>query len=185
MLHVVCGPVRSEKSTTLYRLVSRALRAKKRVDVVVPAMDTRIKGQVITHSGLTLATLGITPRAVNSSREMYEGIQEPLPDLLVIEEGQFFDIDLPLWIEKIPPKVYVVVAGLDLTSDGHPFGPMGHLLCLADKPEKLTAICQCGAEATRSTCLVGKATEVLFGGEDKYAPMCLMCWRDYRANPNK
>ena len=180
MIHVVCGPVRAEKSTTLYRLVSRALRSKKRVDVCVPKMDTRINGQVITHNGLSLATLGVIPRAVDTSREMFEGIPDPLPDLLVIEEGQFFDIDLPLWLEKIPESVYVVVAGLDLTSEGYPFGPMGHLLCLADKAEKLTAICVCGAEATRSACMVEKNGDVLVGGGEAYVPMCQKCWREHR-----
>jgi thymidine kinase len=178
-LHVVTGPVRAEKSTTLYRLVSRALRSKKTVDVCVPKMDTRSNGQVVTHSGLSLATLGVIPRVVESSREMYEGLPYILPDLLVIEEGQFFDIDLPLWLEKLPEWVYVVVAGLDLTSEGYPFGSMGHLLCLADRVEKLTAICVCGAEATRSACMVEKVGDVLVGGGEAYVPMCLKCWRKH------
>lgn len=180
MLHVVTGPVRSEKSTTLYRLVSRALRSKKTVDVCVPKLDTRSNGQVVTHSGLSLATLEVIPRVVEDSRGVWEGLPNPLPDLLVIEEGQFFDIDLPLWLEKIPEWVYIVVAGLDLTSEGYPFGPMGHLLCLADKPEKLTAICVCGAEATRSACLVEKHADVLVGGGEAYIPMCKKCWQKHR-----
>lgn len=180
MIHVVCGPVRAEKSTTLYRLVSRALRSKKRVDVCVPKMDTRSNGQVITHSGLTLSSLGVTPRVVENSREVVEGLPTPAPDLLVVEEGQFFDIDLPLWLEKLPEGMHIVVAGLDLTSEGYPFGPMGHLLCIAEKTEKLTAICVCGAEATRSTCVVKKQGEVLVGGGEAYIPMCLKCWRAHR-----
>lgn len=179
-LHVICGPVRAEKSTTVYRLVSRALRSKKTVDVCVPKMDTRSNGQVVTHSGLSLATLGVIPRVVENSREVFEGLSQPLPDLLVIDEGQFFDIDLPLWLERIPEWVYIVVTGLDLTSDGDPFGPMGHLLCIADKPEKLTAICVCGAEATRSACMVKKDGDVLVGGGETYVPMCKKCWREHR-----
>jgi thymidine kinase len=179
-LHVICGPVRAEKSTTVYRLVSRALRSKKTVDVCVPKMDTRSNGQVVTHSGLSLATLGVIPRVVENSREVFEGLSQPLPDLLVIDEGQFFDIDLPLWLERVPEWVYIVVTGLDLTSDGYPFGPMGHLLCIADNPEKLTAICVCGAEATRSACMVKKDGDVLVGGGETYVPMCKKCWREHR-----
>lgn len=176
MLHVVTGPVRAEKSTTLYRLVSRALRSKKTVDVCVPKMDTRSNGQVVTHSGLTLATLGVVPRVVENSREVFEGIRTPLPNLLVIEEAQFFDPDLPHWVERLRESMYVVVAGLDLTSEGFPFGPMGHLMCLADRIEKLTAICKCGAEASRSACMVEKTGDVLVGGSGEYTPMCLKCW---------
>lgn len=185
MIHVFCGPVRAEKSTTLYRFVSRALRSKKRVEVVVPSIDTRSNGQVITHSGLSLANLGVTPRVVSSSRELYEGLPRPFPDLLVVEEAQFFDLDLPLWLEFLPDTTYVVVAGLDLTSDGHPFGSMGHLLCIADKTEKLTAICECGAEATRSTCKVEKTGDVLVGGAEEYVPMCRKCWRTYRKTTSR
>ena len=177
MLEVFCGPMMSEKSTTLYRYVSRALRAGKTVDVVIPSVDTRSEGQIRTHSGMNLASLGVKPRIVASSYEMYTELPDPRPDLLVIEEAQFFDIDLPLWVEKLlPTKTHVVAAGLDLTSEGYPFGSMGHLMSLADRVVKLTAICACGAEATRTRCTVEKNGEVLVGGSGKYVPMCLRCW---------
>lgn len=178
MFTLICGPMFSEKSTTLYRYVSRALRSKKRVDVVVPAVDTRSKGQIVTHSGLTLETLGVKPRVALSSADLFHSMPVPKPDLMVIEEAQFFDIDLPLWVGKLVEQgVHVVAAGLDLTSEGGPFGPMGHLLCLADRVEKLTAICACGAEATRTKCRVKKDGAVLVGGGGEYVPVCLGCWK--------
>jgi thymidine kinase len=177
MLTVICGPMFSEKSTTLHRYVSRALRAKKRVDVVVPTVDTRSKGQVVTHSGLTLESLGVAPRTAASSADLYRAMPLPAPDLMVIEEAQFFDIDLPMWVGKLVEQgIHVVAAGLDLTSEGGPFGPMGHLMCLADRVEKLTAICACGAEATRTKCRVKKDGDVLVGGGGEYVPACLACW---------
>lgn len=176
-LTVITGPMYAEKSTTLHRYVSRALRSKKRVDVVIPVVDTRSKGQVVTHSGLTLETFGVTPRTVVSSAHLYRSMPNPAPDLMVIEEAQFFDIDLPLWVGKLVEQgIHVVAAGLDLTSEGGPFGPMGHLMCLADRVEKLTAICACGAEATRTMCRVRKDGDVLVGGAGEYAPVCLPCW---------
>ena len=177
MFTLICGPMFAEKSTTLHRYVSRALRSKKRVDVVVPAVDTRSKGQIVTHSGLTLETLGVKPRVALSSADLFHSMPVPKPDLMVIEEAQFFDIDLPLWVGKLVEQgVHVVAAGLDLTSEGGPFGPMGHLLCLADRVEKLTAICACGEEATRTMCRVKKDGAVLVGGGGEYVPVCLPCW---------
>ena len=177
MLTVVTGPMFAEKSTTLYRYVSRALRAKKRVDAVVPVADTRSKGQVVTHSGLNLGTLGITPRTAVSSAHLYRAMPSPVPDLMVIEEAQFFDLELPLWVGKIVEQgVHVFAAGLDLTSEGMPFGPMGQLMCIANRVEKLTAICACGAEATRTMCRVKKDGAVLVGGSGEYVPVCLPCW---------
>lgn len=176
-LTVVTGPMYAEKSTTLYRYVSRALRSKKRVDVAVPKIDTRSKGQVVTHSGLTLESLDVKPRVVTSSADLYRAMPSPAPDLMVIEEAQFFDLDLPLWVGKLVEQgVHVVAAGLDLTSEGGPFGPMGHLMCLADRVEKLTAICACGGDATRTACRVKKDGDVLVGGAGEYVPVCLPCW---------
>lgn len=174
---LVVGPMFAGKSTAIYRYVSRALRAKKSVHAVIPKSDTRSAGEIKTHSGLGLSTLGVRPKAVSSSRALYETLP-PGTDLLVIDEAQFFDIDLPLYLVKIlEAGTSIVAAGLDLTSEGYPFGPMGHLLCLADSVEKITAICPCGAEATRTLCLVEKTSQVVVGGADKYRPACPHCWR--------
>ena len=178
-LTVVCGPMYAEKSTTLYRHVSRALRAGKSVAVIVPELDTRSKGQIKTHNGLTLASLDVRPIVVSKSRSIYTKLPDKRPDLLVIDEAQFFDGDLPMYLVSmmgLSPATQIVVAGLDLTSEGRPFGPMADLLCLADHVEKLTAICSCGAEATRTRCSVKKDEDVLVGGSEAYVPVCLPCW---------
>lgn len=178
-LTVICGPMYAEKSTTLYRHVSRALRAGKSVAVVVPELDTRSKGQIKTHNGLTLLSLNIHPIVVSKSRSIYTKLPDKRPDLLVIDEAQFFDGDLPAYLVsmmKISPATQIVVGGLDLTSEGRPFGPMADLLSLADRVEKLTAICSCGAEATRTLCTVEKSDTVLVGGAESYSAACLPCW---------
>jgi len=184
-LTVVCGPMYAEKSSTLYRYVSRAIRSRKTVTVFVPMTDTRGNGQVLTHSGLSLESLGITPHKVSSSGQLWSMVQamtRPMtrpPDLLVIDEAQFFDLDLPMWVGKLQlTGLKIVAAGLDLTSEGVPFGPMGALMCLADRVDKLTAICHCGAEATRTACKVKKTGDVLVGGAGEYVPMCLPCWKN-------
>ena len=176
-LHVVTGPMFSEKSTTLVRAVTRAVRAKKTVRVFVPTLDTRSAGQVKTHSGLSLDALGINPLSVPSSKELHNHLHTMAvhPDLVVVDEAQFFDMDLPTWLGKLL-HLNMVVAGLDMTSEGMPFGPMGALLCMANRVEKLTAICQCGKEATRTACLVPKDSDVLVGGVGSYVPMCEKCW---------
>lgn len=167
----------SGKSTVLYRQVSRALRAKKTVQVFVPRLDRRSDGQVVTHDRVTLSSLKITPLVVDSSREMFDVLMKP--DVAIIDEAQFFDHDLPLFIPLILDQgTTIVVAGLDQTSEGEPFGPMPHLMSLADRVEKLTAICHCGAEATRTLCRVEKTGTVDVGGAEKYVPACYRCWRN-------
>lgn len=182
MLKVVCGPMFAGKSTTLYRYVERARRARKIVDVVIPALDKRNNGHGgKTHTGKLIESLGVTPRWVETSRGIYDGLPTSL-DLLVVDEAHFFDMDLPLWLDRIRverPELHIVAAGLDLTSEGAPFGPMGHLLCIADKPKKLKAICECGRKATRTSNTATKNGAVRVGVEG-YAPACLICWRQNR-----
>lgn len=166
----------SGKSSAILRYVSRAKRSHKIVDVVVPRIDTRSKGQVKTHNGQSLATLGIHPRVVDTSRALYDGVPVGT-DFVVVDEAQFFDLDLPLYVDRLVRcGVTVVCAGLDQTSEGNPFGPMPHLLSLATVVEKLTAICPCGSEANRTLCLAAKQDTILVGGEDKYLPACTPCW---------
>ena len=182
MLTIVVGPMFSGKSSSLHRYVSRALRSKKTVKVFVPVIDVRSKGQITTHNGMSLADLGVTPTAVTDSQTIYQSVKDNPPGLLVIDEAQFFDPQLPQWVEKLSVHTHIVAAGLDMTSEGIPFtSPMGDLLCLADQVIKLTAICQCGGEATRTACLVEKVGSVLVGGVGQYVPMCRGCWDVHRA----
>ena len=175
-LLVIAGPMFAGKSTQIYHHVSRAIRSKKKVEVIVPKRDTRSKGQVVTHNGVSLANLKIKPKTVESSREMYDLIPSGT-DFVVIEEAQFLDIDLPLYVLKLLSReTNVIAAGLDLTSEGFPFGSMPHLMVLANRVEKLTAICPCGEEATRTLCLVEKTDTIFVGGSDKYLPACFQCW---------
>jgi len=77
----------------------------------------------------------------------------------------------------------VIVAGLDLTYAEEPFGPMGSLMSLADRVDKLQAVCvKCGGVATRSQRLIdGKVAPVdgptiQVGGIGSYEARCRNCY---------
>ena len=68
-----------------------------------------------------------------------------------------------------------MIAGLDLDFRGEPFGPMPLLLALAERVDKLNAICVvCGAPASRTQRLVdGVPTRyddpiIMVGGSESY-----------------
>ena len=73
------------------------------------------------------------------------------------------------------------VAGLDLDFRGEPFGPVPTLLARAEHVEKLTAICRCGAAATRTQRLIGGHPAhyddpvILVGAQESYEPRCRRC----------
>lgn len=176
LLIVICGPMFSGKSTAIFRYVSRALRAHKKVMVFVPKRDTRSSGQVVTHGGQSLSSLGVKPIAIDASYEILQLLQ-PGTDCVVIDEAQFFDpILVDVVMELKTRSIEVVVAGLDMTSEGDTFGPMGDLTAKADRVEKITAICSCGREATRTLFRGGKTETIVVGGDDLYEATCFPCW---------
>ena len=72
-----------------------------------------------------------------------------------------------------------MVAGLDVTFDGQPFEPLPALMALAERVDKLTAICAiCGEDAVfhvridPPTALPGDMVADHIGGIDKYQARC-------------
>jgi thymidine kinase len=133
------------KTEELLRRVRRAAIAGQRVVVFTHALDTRAGGaRIASHAGLDAPS-----RTAGSAAEIGEAVDRGETDLVAIDEAQFFGPDLaPLVGELAARGFVVVVAGLDVTFTGQPFEPMPTLMALAERVDKLTAICMvCGADA--------------------------------------
>ena len=67
----------------------------------------------------------------------------------------------------------MIVAGLDATFERRPFGTVASLLPLAEKVDKLSAICAyCSLPASFSQRLTSEVRLVEIGGSDKYCAVC-------------
>ena len=178
-IEVVVGPMFSGKSEELIRRVKRALIANQRVLVFKPRLDDRYHASdVVSHDGKRTEAL-----AVRSSQEIGPYLSSHLPQVVAVDEAQFFDIGLiPLVLQLAQQGVRVIVAGLDMDFRGEPFGLMPELLSRADYVEKLTAVCpRCGAPASRTQRLVNGAPArfddpvILVGASEAYEPRCRKC----------
>ncbi|GGM04948.1 thymidine kinase [Deinococcus aerophilus] len=185
-LEVVVGPMFSGKSEELIRRVTRAVIARQNVQVFKPALDDRYHASAVaSHAGRSVQALAV--RHVADIREHLSGADRllgvdrlPLPDVVGIDEVQFFDTAVvELALELADLGVRVILAGLDLDFRAEPFGPMPQLLARAESVEKLTAICTvCGAPATRSQRLIGGQPArfddpvVLVGAQESYEARC-------------
>jgi len=121
-------------------------------------------------------------------RTMTEKIPTHLPQVLGFDEVQFMGKRVVSVLEALADQgVRIIVAGLDLDSDGKPFGPMAELLARADKVTKLTAVCvahdhetdgPCGKPATRSFRLPSQDSgeQVQVGSAGVYEARCRVCW---------
>lgn len=174
-IEVICGSMFSGKSEELIRRVRRAEIARQKVQVFKPALDTRYTDKaVVSHDGNKVFAY-----SVKESREILELL---LPDVQVvaIDEAQFFDdkiVDICQTLADNGKRV--IVAGLDQDFRGEPFGPMPKLLAVAEKVDKLQAICMvCGKPASRTQRLINGEPAyyddptILIGAEDVYEARC-------------
>jgi thymidine kinase len=149
-VHVICGCMFCGKTDEMLRLLRRFSIAGRRVILVKPRLDTRTaEATVVSRSGAQHDAV-----SVDQSRQIEALVSEA--DIIAIEEGQFFDEELPAVVERLADAgKQVVVTGLDRDFRGIPFGPMPRLMALADQVTKLTAICMvCGEQATRTQRLI-------------------------------
>ena len=182
-IEVICGPMFSGKTEELIRRVKRAKIAKQGVQVFKHGIDVRYdKEKVISHDGLNVEANPI------KESEQIKTFLKPDTEVVAIDEAQFFDENLLLICNQLADEgLRVIVAGLDTDFRGEPFGPMPNISAIADKVDKLTAICvKCGAPATRSQRLInGRPASyidplIIVGAKEMYEARCRHCYRPPR-----
>ena len=172
-IEVIVGSMFSGKSEELIRRLRRAQIARQKVQIFKPALDTRFaEGQIVSHSEMR-----IDSSAVASARALLE-IVEPDTEVVGIDEGQFFDPELPMICNTLADQgKRVIVAGLDQDYLGKPFEPMPQLLAIAEYITKTLAICMvCGNPANHTQRLVPSADRVLLGAQGTYEARCRRCF---------
>ena len=178
-VEVVSGVMFSGKSEELLRRIRRALIARKRVQVFKSHLDDRYGGvfRISSHDGSELEA-----HPVSNSVQIAELIR-PESQVIAIDEAQFLDDGVVDVVNDIADRgVRVIVAGTDMDFRGEPFGPIPKLLAIAERIDKLHAICVvCGDLATRNQRLIdGKAAPaegptIQVGGSESYEARCRKC----------
>src|SRR5512142_666466 len=147
-IEVISGVMFSGKSEELIRRDRRAVLARKKVQVYKSHLDERYGGvQVISsHNGGR-----IEAEPVMTSVEIMEHTR-PDTEVVAIDEVQFLDDGILGVVNALADRgVRVILAGTDMDFRGRPFGPMGPLLAIAEKIDKLNASCViCGKTRTRN-----------------------------------
>jgi thymidine kinase len=174
-VEVICGSMFSGKTDELIRRLRRATIARQKVQVFKPAIDIRYSVEKVTsHAGSDFDAIPIIGSA---------NIPERLDvdtTLVGIDEAQFFDADIVNMVQTLAIKgLRVLVAGLDTDFRGEPFGCMPVLMAIAERVDKLQAICMvCGEPACRTQRLVnGQPARyddpiVIVGASEMYEARC-------------
>lgn len=172
-IEVIVGSMFSGKSEELIRRLRRVEIARQKVQVFKPAIDVRFSNDhIVSHSDMRIRS-----HAMRSSRELFNSV-EPDTEVVGIDEGQFFDADLPSVCNALADGgKRVIVAGLDQDYLGKPFEPMPQLLAIAEYITKTLAICMvCGNPANHTQRLVASGDRVLVGAQGLYEARCRVCF---------
>lgn len=174
-VEIVTGSMFSGKTDELIRRLRRATIARQKVQVFKPILDTRYAIEKVTsHAGNDFQALPIQHANEIAAR------LEPDTTVVAIDEAQFFDAEIIPLVHMLAEKgIRVIVAGLDTDFRGEAFGPMPVLMALAERVDKLHAICMvCGEEASRTQRLVnGQPARyddpiVIVGAAELYEARC-------------
>jgi thymidine kinase len=174
-IEVVCGSMFSGKTDELIRRMRRAVIARQKVQVFKPSVDVRYALEKVTsHAGADFDAIPV---------EKSENILDKLDadtTVVGVDEAQFFDDGILEVTARMAEKgIRVLVAGLDQDFRGRPFGPMPMLMAMAERVDKLQAICMvCGEPASRTQRLVnGQPARfddpvVIVGASEMYEARC-------------
>jgi thymidine kinase len=172
-IEVITGSMFSGKSEELIRRLRRAQIARQKVQIFKPILDDRFsEDHIVSHSDMRMAS-----QNVSSSAELVRCVDEDT-EVVGIDEGQFFDTDLPAACNALADQGRrVIVAGLDQDYLGRPFEPMPQLLAIAEYITKTLAICVvCGEPANHTQRLVASSDRVLVGASGLYEARCRHCF---------
>lgn len=172
-IEVICGPMFSGKTEELIRRIRREHIAKRNIMAFKHAHDDRYDGTsaYASHAGLRWPCFPV--RTTFELRSRLLGGTE----IVGIDEVQFFDAEIvDLIIGLADAGARVICAGLDQDFAGRPFGPMGTLTAVADRVDKITAVCtQCAAPATKTYRNGSSKDLVVVGAQDTYEARCRAC----------
>lgn len=183
-IEVICGSMFCGKTEELIRRLRRAVIARQKIQVFKPQIDMRYSlDQVKSHSG---ANINAVPIAAAS--EILSKL-DPATTVVGIDEAQFLDPEIIQITQSMANHgIRVILTGLDSDFRGEPFGSMPVLLSIAEKVDKLQAICMvCGENASRTQRLVdGKPAQyhdpiVIVGASEMYEARC----REHHEVPGK
>lgn len=178
-VEVVSGVMFSGKSEELIRRVRRVLIARKRIQVFKSHLDDRYGGvfRISSHDGSEVEAHPVTT-SVQIAEQVTSDVQ-----VVAIDEAQFLDDGVVSVVNDLADRgIRVIVAGTDMDFRGEPFGPMPLLFAIAERVDKLHAICVvCGDLATRNQRLLdgvpapAEGPTIQVGGAESYEARCRKC----------
>jgi thymidine kinase len=169
---IIIGCMSAGKSSELIRRIERASLAYLPTVIFRPATDTRSEPDLVESRN------GLQSRAivVETPAEMLKYSSQAV--VVGIDEVQFFSHEIVDVIQTmLRQRKKIIASGLDLDFRGKPFGAVPELLALADRVDKLLAVCRkCGSDFACRTQRIVQSSEQILVGDSVYEARCLDCF---------
>lgn len=191
-LELFIGPMFSGKTSKLVEIYKQCLFCNIPVAVINHSIDTRYHNNLLsTHDKVMIPCIQTNKlKDIWQYDELIDDSDIILPyiddsiklinaDVIIINEGQFFD-DLLLAVEHMlrhNKKIYV--GGLDGDFERKKFGQILDLIPLCDKVTKMTSLCGICKNGTPGifSKRISSEKEQTVVGSDNYIPVCRACYK--------
>ncbi|MGD9680279.1 MAG: thymidine kinase [Candidatus Obscuribacterales bacterium] len=171
-LEVIVGCMSAGKSSELIRRIERARLAYLPTIIVRPKTDTRSKeNHVESRNGMASQAI-VTETANDILKYSSHAV------VIGLDECQFYGPDIiPVVKTLLRQKKKIIASGLDLDYRGEPFGHMPQLMAMADRVDKLLAVCRkCGSDFACRTQRMVHSDEQILVGDCQYEARCIHCF---------
>lgn len=169
---IIIGCMSAGKSSELIRRIERARLAYLPTVIFRPSMDTRSEPDLIeSRNGLQSQAI-----VIDSPKDMLKYASQAV--VIGIDEVQFFNKDIvDVILTFLRQRKKIIASGLDLDYRGKPFGVVPELLAIADRVDKLMAVCRkCGSDFACRTQRTVQSSEQILVGDQEYEARCLDCF---------
>lgn len=177
-LEIFIGPMFSGKTSKLLELYKQYKFCNITVAVINHSDDTRYHNDMMSSHDKIMIPCIQTKKLFDLLDSSISNINILQSDVILINEGQFFE-DLSLFVVKmLQYKKRVYIAGLDGDFERKKFGQILDLIPLCDKVTKLTSLCglcKNGTAGIFSLRLTKEISQTLIG-TNNYIPVCRNCY---------
>ena len=175
----------SSKSFDLIRVEYNYCERGMKTLVLVPEIDTRSSGKIVSRAGFTVDAITVSPsdNLFELAKHKIQTHQEEIKAIFV-DESHFLQKEQIDQLSDIADflNIPVICYGLRTDFRGLLFEASKRLLELADEIEEIKAVCECGRRANFTARFIdGKAInsgdQILIGAE-QYASYCRQCYKN-------
>ena len=179
-LELFLGCMYAGKTTRLVEIYKQCKFCNISVSVINHSIDDRYDANLLsTHDKIMIPCIK-TANLVDvwGSPDFIHNVELQKSDVIIINEGQFFNdlYDIVVSMLNCGKKVYV--GGLDGDFERRKFGQLLDLIPLCDQVTKLTSLCSLCKNGTPGifSKRISTETEQTVVGTDNYIPVCRLCY---------